>query len=142
MREYELIPAPDSTTRRSDGAVAAGPTDGVRPARLGGPVPAHAELLPDRVPDGLELEERGDLPRALRVRLAVHDALDVVRRRALEVRRAAVGAREVERVHIHMRGKPRRKLPAPAGKEVDDAARDVGGRERLGELDRRERTRL
>ena len=44
-------------------------------------------LLADRVPDGLELEERGDLPRALRVRVASDDALHVVGGRTLELGR-------------------------------------------------------
>ena len=46
-----------------------------------------ARLLPDRVPDGLELEEARDRPGALLVRGAVDDPLDVVGREPLELRR-------------------------------------------------------
>src|ERR1700745_3037311 len=73
-----------------------------------------AVLLTDRVPDGLELEERRDLPRALGVRLPVDDPLDVVCRGPLEVGRVAVGAREVEGVDVHVGGEPRGELAAPA----------------------------
>ena len=47
----------------------------------------------DRVPDGLQLEEAGDLPRALVVGRAADDALDVLGREPLELRDVAVGAR-------------------------------------------------
>ena len=45
---------------------------------------AHG-LLPDRVPDGLQLEEARDRPRALLVRAAVDDPLDVVGGQPLEL---------------------------------------------------------
>ena len=41
-----------------------------------------------------------------------------------------------------MAGEHGRELLLAAGEDVDDAARDVGGREHLGELDRGERVRL
>ena len=56
----------------------------VRDARLAQRV--RAPLEPDRVPDGLQLEERLDLPRALRVGRRADDALDVVRGQPLELR--------------------------------------------------------
>jgi hypothetical protein len=60
------------------------------------------------VPDRLQLEERGDLPGALAVGVAEHDALDVAGRRALQVGDEAVGAGEVDCVHVHVRGEHRR----------------------------------
>ena len=54
----------------------------------------------------------------------------------------AVGAGDVERVHVHVAGEDRRELVAEAGEDVDDAAGHVRGRDRLGELDRGERLRL
>ena len=70
------------------------------------------------------------------------DPLDVVGRGALEVGAEAVGAGEVDRVDVHVRGEPRRELGAVAGEQVDDAAGKVARREHLGELDRGERARL
>ena len=105
---------------------------------------AEAQRLsePDRVPDRLRLEEAVDLPRALRVGRRADDALDVLRREPHEVGRVAVRAGEVDRVHVHVPGEPGRELVARAGEDVDRARGDVGGRERLGELDRRERVLL
>ena len=80
---------------------------------------------PHRVPDGLQLEEGGDLPRALRVGTAADDALDVVGREPLELGASPLGAGEVDRVHVHVRGEPRRELGAVAGEQVDDAAGHV-----------------
>src|SRR6185437_10780426 len=82
----------------------------------------------DRVPDGLELEEAGDLPRALVVGRAAHHALDVLGREPLELRDLAIGARDVDRVHIHVPGEPWRELLTQAGEDVDDPAGDVGRR--------------
>ena len=96
----------------------------------------------DRVPDGLQLEEGGDLPRALLGRRAVDDALDVLGRELLELGREAVGAGDVDRVDVHVGREPRGELGALAGEDVDDAARDVGGGEHLAELDRGERVVL
>ena len=45
---------------------------------------------------------------------AEHDALDVLGRGALEVGAEAVGAGQVDRVHVHVRGEPRRELGAVA----------------------------
>src|SRR2546430_1617707 len=94
------------------------------------------------VPDGLELEEAGDLPGALTVGGAVDDPLHVGGRRALELGDVAVGTRQVERVDVHVRREHRCELALQAGEDVHDAAGDVGGGERLGELHRRERPRL
>ena len=55
---------------------------------------------------------------------------------------SVAGARDVDRVHVHVRGEDRRQLGAVAGQQVDDPAGQVGGRDRLGELERRERRRL
>src|SRR5437867_5274241 len=82
-------------------------------------------LLADRVPDGFQLEERCDLPRALGIRLPADDALDIVRGRALELGRAAVGTGEVEGVDVHVRREPGCELGAPAREEVDGTGRHV-----------------
>src|SRR5207247_6750963 len=99
-------------------------------------------LLTDRVPDGLELEERGDLPWALRVGVTAYDALHVVGRRALELGRGPVGPRDVEGVDVHVRGEPRRQLSAITGEEIDRPAQNVRRGERLSQLDGRQRVRL
>src|SRR5262245_4821024 len=99
-------------------------------------------LLADRVPHGLELEEGGDLPRALSVGVAADDTLDVFSCRTLEVRRIAIRTRQVECVHVHVSCKPRSQLAAMSGQEIDNTARHVRRRKRLGELDCRERPRL
>src|SRR5262249_56630054 len=65
----------------------------------------------DRVPDGLQLEERRDLVEALRVGRAEDDALHVLGRRALEVGAEAVGAGEVDCLYVHLTRTPAR-LPA------------------------------
>src|SRR6185312_12167013 len=98
-------------------------------------------LLADRVPDGLELEERGDLPGALRVRIPVDHALHVVCGRSLEVCGAAVGARDVDGVDVHVRGQPRGQLVAATGQQIARPAWHIGGGKRLCELDRGERMR-
>lgn len=61
---------------------------------------------PYRMPDGLELEESGDVVRALAIGLPAHDALHVLRTEALELRDISVATGEVERGDIHMRGEP------------------------------------
>src|SRR5436190_11062904 len=96
---------------------------------------------PDRVPDGLQLEEGRDLVERLRIGLADDDALHVLGGGALEVGAEPVRAGDVDRVHVHVRRKPRRDLRAEPGEDVDDAAGDVARRERLRKLDRRERLR-
>src|SRR5687768_13674471 len=94
------------------------------------------------MPDGLELEERGYVIRALAIRFPTHDALHVLRTKALELRDVAVATGEVERGHIHVRREPRRELLPEAGEDVDDARRNVGGGETFRELDRDERMRF
>src|SRR5688572_5081566 len=94
------------------------------------------------MPDGLELEERRDVVRALAIRVPAHDALHVLRTKTLERRRVSVTAGEIERGHVHMRRELRRELLPQSGEDVDDARRNVGGGETLGELDRDERMRL
>ena len=54
----------------------------------------------------------------------------------------AVGAGEVDRVHVHVTGEPGRELVAEAGEDVDRAGGNVRRGERLGELDRGERVGL
>ena len=54
----------------------------------------------------------------------------------------AVGAGDVDRVHVHVPGEPGRELVAEPGEDVDGAAGDVRGGERLGELDGGERVGL
>src|SRR5919197_2533656 len=88
-------------------------------------------LLADRVPDGLELQEGGDVPRALSVRVPSHDPLDVLGRGAFEISRCAVGSGEVERVDVHVRREPRRELLGMAGQDVYRPARQVPRREGL-----------
>src|SRR5688572_4386396 len=95
-----------------------------------------------RVPDRLQLEEVGDVPRALVVRLAAHDALDVLGSEALQLLRLSVRAGEVDRVQVHVPGEPGRELVAMTGEEVDDTGWDVRRGEHLGELDRGERRGL
>src|SRR5580765_5699934 len=92
-----------------------------------------------RMPDGFELEEGGDLPRALAVWGAVDDPLHVLRGELLELRSLAVGAREVEGVDVHVPREPGAQLLAVAGQEVDDPAGHIRGGQHLGQLDRGER---
>src|SRR5437660_10007368 len=106
-----------------------------RRAAIGRVVKLSAALLPDRVPDGLELEKGGDLPRALNVRASMHDPLNVLCGGALELGKIPVGCREVDRIYVHVSGQPGRELGAAAGQQVQGTARDVGGCDRLRELD-------
>src|SRR5437762_13445260 len=94
------------------------------------------------MPDGLELEEGGDVVGALPVGFAADRALHVLRPEALELGGVAVAAGEVQRGYVHMRCEPRRELLAQAGEDVHDTGRDVGGGEAFGELDRDERMRF
>src|SRR5439155_15964508 len=96
-------------------------------------------LATDRMPYGLHLPARGDLPGALSVGPAANHSLDVLRREALELRRLAVGAGEIERVHVHVPREPGGELALVAGEDVDHAAGEIRGGKRLGQLDRRER---
>src|SRR5512132_2491005 len=64
----------------------------------------------DRVPDGLELEEGRDLPRALVVGRTADDALDVLGGQPLELGDVPVSASDVDRVHVHVPREPRRQL--------------------------------
>src|SRR4051794_36407571 len=93
----------------------------------------------DRMPDGLQLEERRDLPRALLVRGAVDDPLHVLCGQLLELLGLTVRTREVDRVDVHVPGKPGRELFPVAREEVYDAAGDIGRGKHLGELDGRQR---
>src|SRR5688572_22010723 len=95
-----------------------------------------------RMPDGLELEERGDVVGALAVGLATHDALHVLRAKTLELRDIPVATGQVERGHIHVRREPGRQLLPQPREDVDHARRNVGGRQTFGEFDRDERMRL
>src|SRR3954452_12118846 len=92
-----------------------------------------------RMPDGFELEEGRDLPRALVVRGASDDTLHVLRGELFELLALPVRAREIERVDVHVPGEPRRELVALTREQVDDAPRNVRGREHLGQLDSGER---
>src|SRR4051812_38604931 len=76
-------------------------------------------LLADRVPHGFELQEARDLPWALDVGAAANDPLDVVGRELLELGRRAVGAAEIDRIHVHMRGERRCDVGTTARKNVD-----------------------
>src|SRR5436305_1690765 len=78
--------------------------------------------LPHRVPHRLQLEEGGDLPRALSVGAPADDALDVLCCEALELRPVTVGAAEVDRVDVHVGREHRAELRVVAREEVDDAA--------------------
>src|SRR6266566_4421734 len=86
----------------------------------------------DRVPDGLCLDERREPARA-RVGGPVDvawnvDAFDVVGGRLLQRgARPGVGAGQVDRVDVAVRGQPRRELGNSPGEQVDDAAWQVGG---------------
>src|SRR5688572_26733042 len=99
----------------------------------------HPTLDAYRVPDRLQLEEVGNVPWALVVRLAAHDALDVLGGEALQLLSLSVRAGKVDRVHVHVPGEPRRELVAMPGEEVDDTAGDVRRGEHFGELDGGER---
>src|SRR6185312_5833783 len=94
------------------------------------------------MPDGFELEERCDLPRALIVRGASDDALHVLCGELFELLALPVRAREIECVDVHVAREPGRELVAMAREQVDDAAGDVRGHEHLGQLDRGERMGL
>src|SRR5215204_2017934 len=87
----------------------------------------------DRVPDRLQLEEVRDLVRALAVGPPAHNALYVLGSEPLELRQVAVGAADVERIHVHVPRQPRCELRAVAGDDVDNAAGNVRGRDRLGQ---------
>src|SRR5207253_8397662 len=97
---------------------------------------------PDRVPDGLELEEGGDLVGTLVIGPSAHDPLHVLRAEPLELGDIAVRASEVERDDVHVRRDRRRELATQAGDDVRDSRRNVGGGKAFGELDRDERVRL
>src|SRR5438552_3520180 len=73
------------------------------------------------MPDGLELEEGGDVVGALPVRFAADHALHVLRPEALELGGVAVAAGEVQRGYVHMRREPRRELLAPRLHHLGDA---------------------
>src|SRR5438094_837320 len=77
-----------------------------RPPRSPGSGDGCGCLATDRMPYGLHLQERGDLPWALPIGPAANDSLDVLCREPLELRRLAVGAGEVERVHVHVPREP------------------------------------
>ena len=71
------------------------------------------------------------------------DPLDRVGRRHLGGDPEVVGDPEaVEPVDVDVRGEHRHELLAVPGEDVDDAARDVGRGEDLGQRDRRQRPRL
>src|SRR5437867_8563221 len=103
---------------------------------------ATDQLEPDGVPDRLELEERGDVVRALRICAAANDSFHVLRAELLQLRGVAIGARQIERGDIHMRCEHRRELATQAGEDVHHPRRNVGGREAFRELDRNERVRF
>src|SRR4249919_2777303 len=93
---------------------------------------------PDRVPDGLELEEGGDPLRSLR-RAVVEpvdplcaagrrsgDPLDVLDGGLVDRRPEVVGHTPgIDRVDVHVAGEGRHELASVAGDDVDDATRDV-----------------
>src|SRR4051812_25872275 len=95
-----------------------------------------------RMPDGFELEEGRDLPRALIVRGASDDALHVLRGELFELLALPVRTREIERVDVHVARKPGRELVAVTCEQVDDASWNIRGREHLGQLDSGERMGL
>src|SRR6185369_10501693 len=74
----------------------------------------------DWVPNGLELEKGRYVPRRLSVPVG-DDALDVVRGKTLELLSLSLNSRQVERVHIHVRGEHRRELVLFPREDVDDA---------------------
>src|SRR5207247_5089302 len=100
--------------------------------------PRYAASEADRVPDGLELEKRLDLPGALGLGRRANDPFDVFSGELLELAGRPVCAGEVDGVHVHVPGEPGRKLVAEAGEEVRCASGAIRGRERLCQLDRGE----
>src|SRR5207253_10555652 len=87
---------------------------------------------PDRVPDGLELEERRDLVGTLVIGLSADDPLHVLCAEPLELGDITVRAREVERDHIHVRRDRGRELATQARDDVRDSRRNVGGGKTFG----------
>src|SRR5919197_476149 len=94
------------------------------------------------MPDRLELQEGLDLPRALHIRTGAHDALHVLGSELLELGNRTVRTREIDRVDVHVTGEPGCQLIAEAGEDIDGTGGEVRGRERLRELDRRQRVQL
>src|SRR5258708_18589157 len=79
----------------------------------------------DRMPDRLHLHERGDELRAHLARLDLDHALDVLPRRLLDRRHLfRRAARDVDRVHVHVRAQPREQLAAGAADHGDHAGRE------------------
>ena len=90
----------------------------------------------DRVPDGLQLEERCRFPGALVVGAPADHPLHVLGGQALELGDVSVFPGHVQRVHVHVPGQNWCQLRPVAGQDVHDAAGHVGGRERFRQLDR------
>src|SRR6185437_9239378 len=95
---------PTAFARRPSGSDARTPriaaTANIAATTTSGPAPeSDNPSHPDRVPHGLRLDQRLDLPHALPGRLAAHDPLHVLGGEPLELGgRLGVGARQVERV--------------------------------------------
>src|SRR5207247_11253955 len=87
-----------------------------------------AWLHPDRMPDGLQLEERGDLVRTLRIGPRPHDPLHVLCAEPLELRDIAVRPRDIEREHVHMRRDRRRELTTKYGDDVHITGQNISDR--------------
>ena len=70
-----------------------------------------------RVPDSFQLQEAGDLPRALILGGASDDPFHVVGGQPLQLGHVPIRTGDVKRVHIHMRGQHRSELAVVAGEE-------------------------
>ena len=93
----------------------------------------------DRVPDRLQLQEGARSPTGSARCCARTTRLTFSAASTSSAADVVVGAGDVDRVHVHVRREHRRELGAVAGEQVDDAAGQVGGRDRLGELERGQR---
>ena len=88
------------------------------------------------MPDGLELQERLDLGRALLVGGRANDPLDVLGGQPLELRGVSRDTRHIDRVDVHVPCEPGSELVSESREDVHGAARKVGRRERLRQFDR------
>ena len=97
----------------------------------------------DRVPDGLQLEERRDVVQRLAVRACRATTRLTFSAAAISrsVRRPSAPVRSIAFTSMWLASHGASSARWP-GEQVDDASRDVARRDRLGQLDRRERLRL
>src|SRR5437660_4895737 len=114
-----------------------------REARPGGGPRSCSNSDPDGVPNGFHLHEGGDEVGAQLAGRVLDHTLDVVRGRLLDLGHLARGAaRDIDRVHVHMSGKPGQQLLTKPTQHVGYAAGQVARRQHLRERQRRKRVFL